>query len=65
MTEACLESKESTSRQINYKSEHPEVPKEEAVVDTFQSLKKQHGDQHLAVGRREKLKEQTQSKGGF
>jgi hypothetical protein len=38
--------------------------KEETTVENFGALKKQHGDRHLALARREKQKEQTQGKGG-
>jgi hypothetical protein len=34
---------------------HVEVPKEEAAVETIGALKKQHGDRHMAVGRRRQL----------
>jgi hypothetical protein len=47
--EACLESKEPTSEEIESEAEHEEVPKEEAAAETFGALKKWHGDQHLAV----------------
>jgi hypothetical protein len=63
-TEACLESKESTSVQVESESEPQEVTKEEATVKYFGAVKKRNGDRYLAVGRREKPKELTQGKGG-
>jgi hypothetical protein len=49
-TEACLESQEPTSFEIRESvAVHEEAPKEDAAVKTFGALKKQHGDQHLAV----------------
>jgi hypothetical protein len=30
--------------------EHREAPKEEAAVETFEALKKRHGDWNLAIG---------------
>jgi hypothetical protein len=41
-------------------AEHKEVPKEQAAVKPVRSLKKRHGDRHLAVGRRRKPKKRTQ-----
>jgi hypothetical protein len=48
-TEACLESKEWTSLGIESVAMHEEVPKEEATVIPVRSLKKRHGDRHVAV----------------
>jgi hypothetical protein len=64
VTEACLESKEPTSEETESKLEHQEVPKEETAVETARTLKKRHGDQHLAIGRRQQLKKRTQGDGG-
>jgi hypothetical protein len=41
-----------------------EVPKEETTVKTFEALKKQYGDQHLAVGHWQQLKKRSQGNGG-
>jgi hypothetical protein len=43
---------------------HEEVPKEEAAVKSFGTLKKLHRGQHLAIGCFEKPKEWTQDNGG-
>jgi hypothetical protein len=48
--EACLESKEPTSVEIESIVVHEEVPKEEAAVKTVRALKERCGDWHLAVG---------------
>jgi hypothetical protein len=45
-------------------AEHEEAPKEEAAVELFGTLKKRHGDRHLAVGYRGKPNERTQGNGG-
>jgi hypothetical protein len=57
--EACLTSKELTSLE----AEHEEVPKVEAAVETIRALKKQHGDQHLAVRHCGQPKKWRQSSG--
>jgi hypothetical protein len=44
--------------------EHQEVPTEEASVKLIIALKKRHGDRHLAVGCRRKLKKRTKDNGG-
>jgi hypothetical protein len=44
-------------------AEHEEVPKEEAAVKPVRALKKQHGDQHLAIACHGQLKKQTQGDG--
>jgi hypothetical protein len=51
-TEACLESKEPISVEIESVVVHEEVPKEEATVKTVRALKEQYGDRHLAIGHR-------------
>jgi hypothetical protein len=43
---------------------HEEVAKEEAAVETFGALKKQHTGWHLATGHCVKLKERNQGNGG-
>jgi hypothetical protein len=45
---------ETNPTEIESKAEHEKVPKEEAVVETFRALKKQHTDQHLAIKCRSK-----------
>jgi hypothetical protein len=62
--EACLESKEPASLQIESEAEHEEVPKQEAAVKPVRALKKWHGDQNLALGSHQKLKKRTQGSGG-
>jgi hypothetical protein len=64
MMGACLETKEPTSVEREFESEHPEVPKEGEAVNSFGALKMQHGDRHLAVRRGEKQEKQTQGNGG-
>jgi hypothetical protein len=59
-TEACLESKEPTSLEIEPVAVHEDVPKEEAAVKTFGAVKRWHGDRHLAVRRRGQPKKPTQ-----
>jgi hypothetical protein len=59
-TEACLESKEPTSMEV----EHEEVPKEDAAVETSGALKKWHRERHLAVRRHGQPKKQTPGYGG-
>jgi hypothetical protein len=50
-TEACLEkAKEPNSVKIESIAVHEEVPKDKAAVKTVRALKKQYGDQHLAIG---------------
>lgn len=48
--EACLDCKEPTLVKVESVVVHVEDPKEEAAVKTVRALKKQHGDQHLAIG---------------
>jgi hypothetical protein len=64
-TEACLESMEPTSLEIESGSELQEVPKEEATVKTVRALKKRHGDRHLDIKRRGQLKKRSQGNGGY
>jgi hypothetical protein len=45
-------------------SEHLEVPKEEAAVETIGALVDRHGDRHLAVWHRRQPKKRTQRDGG-
>jgi hypothetical protein len=49
VTEACLESKEPTSLEIESVAVYEEVPKEQATVATVRALKKQYSGLHLAV----------------
>jgi hypothetical protein len=46
--EACLGKR--SPEEIESEAEHEEVPMEEATVETFGALKKQHRDRHLATG---------------
>jgi hypothetical protein len=62
--EACLESKELTSLEVESEAEHEEDLKEEATVEAFRALKKCLGDQHLAIRRRSQPKKWTQANGG-
>jgi hypothetical protein len=62
--EAHLESKEPTSVVIGSIVVHKEVPKEEATVKTVTALKKQYGNQHLAIGHHRQLKKETQGDSG-
>jgi hypothetical protein len=43
---------------------HPEVPNEEAEVETVGALEDQYEDRHLAAGHRRQLKKWTQGDGG-
>jgi hypothetical protein len=58
--EARLGKIEATSLE----AEHKEIPKEEAAVETFGTLKEQYEDQHLAVRRHSQPKKRTQGSGG-
>jgi hypothetical protein len=42
---------EANPEEIETKAVHEKVIKEEAMVKNIRTLKKRHGDQHLAVGR--------------
>jgi hypothetical protein len=64
VTEACLESKELTSVEIEFVAVHDKIPKEEATVKIVRAPKERYGDQHLATGHRRQLKKQTQGDGG-
>jgi hypothetical protein len=59
-TEACLESKELAPEEMAKTAAHPEVPNEEAAVETIGALK----DRHLTVERRRQPKKWTQIDGG-
>jgi hypothetical protein len=63
VTEACLESKELTSLEIESIVVHEEVSKKEATVQTVRALKKHHGDWHLALGHYRKPKKWTHANG--
>jgi hypothetical protein len=45
-------------------SKPQEVPKEKVAMNTVSALKKQYGDQHLAIGRCRQTKKRTQGNGG-
>jgi hypothetical protein len=45
-------------------SEHLEVPKKEAAVETIGALEDRYGDRHLAVWHRRQPKKRTQRDGG-
>jgi hypothetical protein len=49
LTEACLEGKKPTSLEAESITVHEEVPKKKAAVNPIGTLKKRHGDWHLAV----------------
>jgi hypothetical protein len=54
--DACLGKTEATDveanpEEIEFDSEHQEIPKEEATVETFGALKEWYWDRHLAAGR--------------
>jgi hypothetical protein len=51
VTEACLESKEPTSVEVESLAVHEEVLKEEAAVETFRAMKERYEDLYLDVGR--------------
>jgi hypothetical protein len=62
-TEACLKKEEATE-EIETESEHQEVPKEEAALDTVGVMKERCRDRHLAVRRSGQPKKLTQGNGG-
>jgi succinate dehydrogenase/fumarate reductase flavoprotein subunit len=62
-TEACRESKETTSLAIESVAVHEEVPKEEAALEPVRALRERHGDRNLAVGRRRLQKKRNQGNG--
>jgi hypothetical protein len=61
--EACLKKTEATE-EIETESEHQEVPKEEAALDTIGVMKERYRDRHLAVRRSGQPKKLTQGNGG-
>jgi hypothetical protein len=56
---------ESNPKEIEAMMEHQEVPKEGTAAENLGALEDPYGDCHLAVGRRQKQKKQTQNDGGF
>jgi hypothetical protein len=44
--------------------EQQDVPKEDATVETIRTLEDPYGDRHLAIGRCQQPKKQTQGIGG-
>jgi hypothetical protein len=62
-TEAYPEKMEANPEEIKSVAVHQEVPKEESAMETFGTLKKRHGDRHLA-GRRGGPKQRTRGNGG-
>jgi predicted protein tyrosine phosphatase len=68
--EACLGKTETMNleaspKEINSETEHQEIPKEEAVVETFGALKKWHGEWHLAIRCRDQSKKRIQGMVGL
>jgi hypothetical protein len=63
-TEACLERKGPTPEEMANVAAHPEVPNEEAEVETVAALEDLYGGRHLAVWRRRQPKKRTQGDGG-
>jgi hypothetical protein len=55
--ETDQEEMEANPEEIESELEHPEVPTEEAAVETFRTQKKRHRSRHVASGPHEKLKE--------
>jgi hypothetical protein len=51
-------------RKVGYHNVAPEVPKEEATVETIRALEDQYGDWYLAVGRYEWPEKRTQGDSG-
>jgi uncharacterized protein YhaN len=67
--EACLRKVEATDLEENqegteFEVEHEEVPKEEAAVETFGTLKEWYEDWHPAVRCHGQPKKQNQGSGG-
>jgi hypothetical protein len=60
--EACL-GKEEATEETESKADHEDVPKEEAVVETFGAPKKWYGDWHLPIRCHSQLKKWTQGNG--
>jgi hypothetical protein len=63
-TETHLERKESTPVEMANIGAHPDVPNEQAEVETVRVLEDRYGNRPLAIGRHQPLKKQTQSDGG-
>jgi hypothetical protein len=63
--EACQKSKEPTTVETEFESEHEEVPKEEVAVKIFGALKERYGDWHPAVWCSRQLQKRTQGDVGF
>jgi hypothetical protein len=63
-TEACLDSKELNTEDVESEVEHREVPKEDAIVKSVKGRKKRHSGRKLAAGRRGEPKELTQGNRG-
>jgi hypothetical protein len=55
---------EVNQEKVEAVTEHQEVHKEEAMVETIEALEDREGDWHLAVGRHRQLKKWAQSDGG-
>jgi hypothetical protein len=62
-TEALMGKLETNPGNSAAVAEHREVPK--AAVKNVGALKKQHGEQHLAAGRRQYPKKRTSGNGGY
>jgi hypothetical protein len=63
--EACLESKEPASLEVEFEAEHEEVHKEEATVKPVRALKKWHGDWNLAIRHCQKPKKRAHGNVGY
>jgi hypothetical protein len=50
---------EANPEEIKSKSEHQDVSKEEATVETTGALEDRYGDRHLAIGCCRQLKKRT------
>jgi hypothetical protein len=55
---------EANPEEIKSESEHREVPKEEAAVETIEVLEDRYWGRHPAVGRLQQPKKRTQGDGG-
>jgi hypothetical protein len=62
--EACRETMEVNSGDLQSLAVHQEVPKEEAAVEIIGAMKDWLGDRHLAVGHHRQLKKRTRGDGG-
>jgi hypothetical protein len=49
--EVCVGKMEGNPEEIEFESEHQEVPKKEAIVETVGALEDLYGDQYVAIGR--------------